>query len=177
PKDRWQVCPKCQQRITAEQLAGENELQSWFIRRMEVFLNRNGRRIIGWDQILEGGLAPNAAVMSWRGEKGGIASAQRGHDVVMSPEKPLDKLNVSYWNDPTGGETIAWTPAETPATSTHKTWTLEQPAASGTSCSISFQWTQGTHGLDVKNMTLTHGDLTLSDAHQGFTGWQNTDNV
>jgi hexosaminidase len=85
PKDRWEQCPKCQARIRQEGLQDEHELQSYFIRRMEKFLNENNRRLIGWDEILEGGLAPNAAVMSWRGEAGGIAAARQGHDVVMAP--------------------------------------------------------------------------------------------
>lgn len=85
PKDRWEECPKCQARIRNEGLANETELQSWFIKRMEHFLNEHGRKLIGWDEILEGGLAPEATVMSWRGEEGGIAAAQMGHDVVMTP--------------------------------------------------------------------------------------------
>jgi hexosaminidase len=66
-------------------LKDEHELQSYFIRRIEKFINRRGRRLIGWDEILEGGLAPNATVMSWRGVQGGIAAATAGHDVVMTP--------------------------------------------------------------------------------------------
>jgi hexosaminidase len=85
PKDRWKNCPKCQARIHQEGLADENALQSYFIRRIEKFLNSRGKRLIGWDEILEGGLAPNATVMSWRGIEGGIAAAKAGHDVVMSP--------------------------------------------------------------------------------------------
>ena len=85
PKDRWKACPKCQARIKAEGLKDEHELQSWFIRRAEKILARHGKRLIGWDEILEGGLAPSATVMSWRGTKGGIAAARAGHDVVMSP--------------------------------------------------------------------------------------------
>lgn len=85
PKVRWEVCPDCQARIKAEGLADEHELQSWFIRKMEAWLNERGRRLIGWDEILEGGLAPNATVMSWRGSQGGIDAANAGHDVVMSP--------------------------------------------------------------------------------------------
>ncbi len=85
PKDRWHQCPKCQARIKAEGLKDEAELQSYFIRRIEKFLNAHGRRLIGWDEILEGGLAPNAIVMSWRGTQGGIAAAKQHHDVVMSP--------------------------------------------------------------------------------------------
>lgn len=85
PKDRWQECPGCQARIKAEGLADEHELQSYFIQRIEKWLNAHGRRLIGWDEILEGGLAPNATVMSWRGSQGGIDAANAGHDVVMSP--------------------------------------------------------------------------------------------
>jgi hexosaminidase len=84
-KTYWETCPKCQARIQAEGLANEHELQSWFIRKMERYILAKGRQIIGWDEILEGGLAPQAAVMSWRGEKGGIAAAKAGHDVVMTP--------------------------------------------------------------------------------------------
>jgi hexosaminidase len=88
PKTRWKECAKCQQRITDEGLKDEHELQSYFIQRMERYLNGKGKKIIGWDEILEGGLAPNAAVMSWRGESGGIAAAEAGHEVVMSPGNP-----------------------------------------------------------------------------------------
>lgn len=85
PKDRWKACPKCQQRMREEGLKNEQELQSYFIRRAESILKKHGRRLIGWDEILEGGLAPEATVMSWRGTAGGIAAARAGHDVVMSP--------------------------------------------------------------------------------------------
>lgn len=85
PKGRWKTCPKCQARIKAEGLHDEHELQSWFIKQIDSFLVEKGRRLVGWDEILEGGLAPGATVMSWRGQKGGIAAAQAGHDVVMAP--------------------------------------------------------------------------------------------
>ncbi|MHC2992321.1 beta-N-acetylhexosaminidase [Pontibacter sp. HJ8] len=85
PKTRWEKCPKCQKRIADEGLKDEHELQSYFIQRMEKFLNAKGRTIIGWDEILEGGLAPNAYVMSWRGTEGGIAAAKQHHYVVMTP--------------------------------------------------------------------------------------------
>lgn len=85
PKDRWEECPKCQARMRNEGLVDEHELQSYFIKRMEAFLNAHGRKMIGWDEILEGGLAPEATVMSWRGEKGGIEAAEMGHEVVMTP--------------------------------------------------------------------------------------------
>jgi hexosaminidase len=85
PKTRWKYCPRCQARMKAEGLATEHELQSYFVRRIEKFLNAHGKRLVGWDEILEGGLAPNATVMSWRGIDGGIAAASSGHDVVMTP--------------------------------------------------------------------------------------------
>ncbi len=85
PKLRWQNCVHCQARIKAEGLANENELQSYFIKRIEKFLNSQGKRLVGWDEILEGGLAPNAVVMSWRGIIGGVEAAKSGHDVVMTP--------------------------------------------------------------------------------------------
>lgn len=84
-KKEWETCPLCQARIREEGLADEHELQSYFITRIESFLNQNGRQLIGWDEILEGGLAPNAAVMSWRGMGGGVEAARSGHPVVMSP--------------------------------------------------------------------------------------------
>ncbi len=85
PKNHWKACAKCQKRIAAEGLKDEHELQSYFIKRIEKFVNAKGRQIIGWDEILEGGLAPKAAVMSWRGTRGGVTAASAGHDVVMSP--------------------------------------------------------------------------------------------
>lgn len=85
PKLRWQNCTRCQERIEDEGLKGEDELQSYFIKRIEKFLTSKGKKLVGWDEILEGGLAPNATVMSWRGTAGGIAAAESGHDVVMSP--------------------------------------------------------------------------------------------
>ncbi|MDR1414593.1 MAG: beta-N-acetylhexosaminidase [Odoribacteraceae bacterium] len=85
PKVRWKACRKCQARIKAEGLADEHELQSYFVQRMERFLNARGKKIIGWDEILEGGISKTATVMSWRGTKGGIEAAKLGNRVVMSP--------------------------------------------------------------------------------------------
>jgi hexosaminidase len=85
PKTRWKACPRCQQRMRDEGLKDEAELQSWFIRRAGKMLAAKGKQLIGWDEILEGGLAPGAAVMSWRGTAGGIAAAEAGHDVILSP--------------------------------------------------------------------------------------------
>ena len=93
PKTSWADCPLCQKRIREEKLfadknhSAEEKLQSYFIQRIEKFLAQYGRKIIGWDEILEGGLAPTATVMSWRGEKGGIASAMMNHNVIMTPGK------------------------------------------------------------------------------------------
>ncbi len=85
PKTHWKICPKCQQRIKELGLKDEHELQSYFIQRMEKYLNNKGRTLIGWDEILEGGLAPNAVVMSWQGEQGGIEAAKQNHNVIMTP--------------------------------------------------------------------------------------------
>jgi hexosaminidase len=85
PKARWRASPDAQAVMRRENLKNEEELQSYFIQRMEKFLNAHGKRLIGWDEILEGGLAPQATVMSWRGIAGGIAAARQNHDVVMAP--------------------------------------------------------------------------------------------
>ncbi len=84
-KLHWRTCQKCQKRIQNEGLADEHELQSWFIKRIEKFIISNDKKLLGWDEILEGGLAKTATVMSWRGMKGGIESAKAGHDVIMCP--------------------------------------------------------------------------------------------
>ena len=95
PKDKWKTCPKCQARIKALGLKSDNKhtkeerLQSYVIHEAEEFLNSKGRKMIGWDETLEGGLAPNATVMSWRGEAGGIEAAKQHHDVVMTPNTYL----------------------------------------------------------------------------------------
>lgn len=92
PRDRWKKCPKCQARIKAEKLkanklhTAEDHLQSYCMKRMNKFLETKGRKIIGWDEILEGNVAPGATVMSWRGTEGGIIAAELGHDVIMVPD-------------------------------------------------------------------------------------------
>ncbi len=98
-KSNWKSCSKCQQSIKDNQLKDEFELQSYAIRRMEKFISSKSRQLLGWDEILEGGLAPGARVMSWRGEKGGIEAARMGHDVIMTPGGTcyFDK----YQQDPT----------------------------------------------------------------------------
>jgi hexosaminidase len=85
PKGNWKRCVNCQKRMKDNDLKDEHELQSYFIQRMEKFINGKGKSIIGWDEILEGGLAPNATVMSWRGTAGGIEAAKEHHDVIMTP--------------------------------------------------------------------------------------------
>ncbi|RNC88430.1 MAG: beta-N-acetylhexosaminidase [Winogradskyella sp.] len=85
PKTRWKNCSHCQELIRQNELKDEHGLQSYFIRRMEKYINSKGRQIIGWDEILEGGLAPNATVMSWRGTSGAVEAAKAGHNVVMTP--------------------------------------------------------------------------------------------
>jgi hexosaminidase len=104
PKKRWEKCPLCQKRIRDEGLADERELQSYFIQRMEKFLISKGRKLIGWDEILEGGLAPEATVMSWRGTKGGIAAAKQKHDVIMTPNS---YVYLDYYQCEPAGEPLA----------------------------------------------------------------------
>ena len=105
PKTEWEHCPLCQRRIREEGLAAkdghtaEQRLQSYFVQRIEKMLAKYGKKIIGWDEILEGGLAPTATVMSWRGEKGGIAAAAMGHNVIMSPN-PNGMYIDQYQGDP-----------------------------------------------------------------------------
>jgi hexosaminidase len=89
PKENWKRCPLCQKRIQDQHLKNEHELQSYFIQRIEKYLNSKGKTLIGWDEILEGGLAPKAIVMSWRGEEGGINAARQKHDVIMTPLYPV----------------------------------------------------------------------------------------
>jgi hexosaminidase len=84
-KTLWKSTPAVHARMRELGLADEHELQSWFIRQMDAFLTARGRRLVGWDEILEGGLAPNATVMSWRGTKGAVEAARAGHDVIMAP--------------------------------------------------------------------------------------------
>ncbi|UVQ62881.1 family 20 glycosylhydrolase [Bacteroides ovatus] len=84
-KSAWKTCPKCQKRMKDEHLTNVDELQSYLIHRIEKFLNNHGRRLLGWDEILQGGIAPNATVMSWRGEEGGIAAVTSYHHAIMTP--------------------------------------------------------------------------------------------
>jgi hexosaminidase len=102
PKTRWKVCPKCQRRMKELGLKNEHDLQAYFIQRIEKYVNSKGRKIIGWDEILEGGLAPNATVMSWRGEEGGIAAAKDRHEVIMTPESYFyfDYYQSLYLDEP-----------------------------------------------------------------------------
>lgn len=103
-KAEWTRCPKCRARMKAEKLADVKELQSYFVRRVERILDGLGKRLVGWDEILEGGLAPGATVMSWRGTEGGIAAARAGHDVVMSP---TSHCYIDYYQGPPAQEPLA----------------------------------------------------------------------
>jgi len=104
PKTEWRNTPSAQERMKKEGLKNEDELQSWFIGHFDSWLAKRGRRLVGWDEILEGGLAPGATVMSWRGEEGGIAAAKAGHDVVMAPNKPtyMDYSQTELPTEPPG---------------------------------------------------------------------------
>lgn len=104
PKASWKACPDCQALIRKLGLKDEYELQSYFVTRMEKYINSKGRQIIGWDEILQGGLAPNAKVMSWLGEEGGIKAAQQHHEVVMSPHY---KYYLDYWQADPYSEPLA----------------------------------------------------------------------
>jgi hexosaminidase len=105
PKIQWRESAAAQKRIKELGLKDEQELQSWFTRRMDTYLTERGRRLVGWDEILEGGLAPNAVVMSWRGEQGGIEAANAGHDVVMAP---TDYTYLDYYQaEPKSAEPLA----------------------------------------------------------------------
>jgi hexosaminidase len=104
PKERWKKCQKCQKRMADLGLRDEHELQSYFISRAEKILNKLGKKLIGWDEILEGGLAPNATVMSWRGIDGGIAAAKAHHDVIMSP---TDNCYLDYYQSEPSSEPLA----------------------------------------------------------------------
>lgn len=104
PKVSWKKCPHCQSLIKKLGLKDEFELQSWFIQRMEKYINSKGHQIIGWDEILQGGLAPNAKVMSWLGEEGGIKAAQQHHEVVMAP---YPKYYLDYWQADPESEPLA----------------------------------------------------------------------
>lgn len=102
PRVRWKECPDCRGRMQAEGLADESGLQNYLTHRIGRFLDAHGRRLIGWDEILEGGLSPEAVVMSWRGTKGGIAAARQHHEVVMTPGTYLyfDKKETNTYDEP-----------------------------------------------------------------------------
>ncbi|MHC4505472.1 MAG: family 20 glycosylhydrolase, partial [Planctomycetota bacterium] len=279
-KGFWKKCPDCQRRMRENDIKGLHRLQSYFMQRMEKFINRHGRRMIGWDEILSGGLAENATVMSWRGEGGGIKAAKMGHDAVMTPQKPLyfdhgqgkgpqpkhwpgtetleevysynpipaaltgeqakhvlgcqgniwgafvhsdevldcqawprgcalaetawspqaskdladfksrlarhkerlDMLNVSYYVEPVAespdsGSRLTWSPQTTPATFKRVTWSVEDELVPGERYEIEFRYRRGRHGLDVRNVVLRSGRIALADAHAGFTGSRNRNNV
>jgi hexosaminidase len=104
-KTNWEKCPHCQKRMKDNGLKNTNELQSYFVKRIEKYINSKGKKIIGWDEILEGGLAPEATVMSWRGTKGGTDAAAQGHDVIMTPESPC---YFNFYQGPQNEEPLAF---------------------------------------------------------------------
>jgi len=104
-KTNWNKCPHCKKRMKTEGLANAEELQSYFIKRMEKFINSKGKKLVGWDEILEGGLAPDATVMSWRGVKGGLEAAKHGNDVVMTPGS---HCYFDHYQGPRNDEPQAW---------------------------------------------------------------------
>ncbi|MBF4493156.1 family 20 glycosylhydrolase [Flavobacterium sp. MR2016-29] len=104
-KTNWDKCPLCQKRMKDNGLKNAHELQSYFVKRMEKYINSKGKKIIGWDEILEGGLAPAATVMSWRGTKGGTDAAEQGHDVIMTPES---HCYFNFYQGPQNEEPIAF---------------------------------------------------------------------
>lgn len=104
-KTNWAKCPQCQKRMKDEGLTNVDQLQSYFIKRMERFISSHGRKLIGWDEILEGGIAPEATVMSWRGFEGGIEATKQGHDVVMTP---TSHMYFDYYQGPQNLEPLAW---------------------------------------------------------------------
>jgi len=104
-KTNWKICSHCQERMKSEDLDDVEELQSYFVKRMEKFINSHGKKLIGWDEILEGGLAPEATVMSWRGVKGGLEAASQGHDVVMTPGT---HCYFDHYQGPQNEEPLAW---------------------------------------------------------------------
>lgn len=104
-KTNWEKCPNCQKRMKDNGLKNTHELQSYFVKRMEKYINSKGKKIIGWDEILEGGLAPAATVMSWRGTKGGTEAATQGHDVIMTPES---HCYFNFYQGPQNEEPLAF---------------------------------------------------------------------
>jgi hexosaminidase len=104
-KTNWEKCPHCQKRMQENGLKNTHELQSYFVKRMEKYINSKGKKLIGWDEILEGGLAPDATVMSWRGTKGGIEATEQGHDVIMTPESPC---YFNFYQGPQNEEPLAF---------------------------------------------------------------------
>jgi hexosaminidase len=103
PKEQWKSCNHCQKLIADKDLKDEHGLQSYFIKEIKKHINSKGKKIIGWDEILEGGLAPNATVMSWRGTQGAVAAANQGHDVILTPTSHayFDYYQATYEDEPT----------------------------------------------------------------------------
>ena len=181
PKTSWNKCPLCQKRIREEGLKGDKEhsaeerLQSYFIQRIEKMLAKHGKKIIGWDEILEGGLAPTATVMSWRGEAGGIAAASMNHDVIMTPGANgmyLDQYQGDYKIEPVtiGGyatleKTYSYNPTPDTLIALGKAHHIQ-----GVQCNI---WSEYMYKTDLMEYRIYPRILALSEI--GWTKDENKD--
>ena len=171
PKEHWEKCPKCQARIRAEHLKAdakhtkEQRLQSYVISRMEKVLAKYGKSIIGWDEILEGGLSPNATVMSWRGEEGGIAAALQSHDVIMTPGSGglyIDHYQGDYKIEPVaigGYATLEKTYSYNPVPDTLVALKKDHHIL-GVQCNL---WSEYLYDTDVMEYRLYPRSLALSE--------------
>jgi hexosaminidase len=131
-KKWWNGCDDCKKRMQDEHLKDANELQSYFVKRVEKYINSKGKSMMGWDEILEGGLAPNAAVMSWRGISGGIAAAKSGHTVVMSP---TSHCYFDFGYDSTSTEKVyGWDPVPTELVGKERDYVI------GGQCNVWTEW-------------------------------------
>jgi hexosaminidase len=164
PKERWRHCPRCQRRIQEEGLADEKALQTWFIQRAEHILKQYHRRLIGWDEILEGGLTPHATVQSWRGMEGGEEAVRQGHQTILSP------MTHTYLNFPVSTlglhQVYAFEPLKTISESQHQ-------LVLGGECAM---WTEYAPQDQVDSMLfprlLAMADvLWASPGHRSFTGF------
>ena len=171
PKHNWEKCPKCQARIRAEHLKAddkhtkEERLQSYVIRRIEKVFAKHGKKIIGWDEILEGGLSPDATVMSWRGEEGGIAAALQSHDVIMTPGSGglyIDHYQGDYKIEPVaigGYATLEKTYSYNPVPDTLVALKKDQHIL-GVQCNL---WSEYLYDTDIMEYRLYPRSLALSE--------------
>lgn len=165
PKISWEKCPLCQKRMRENHLKDEHELQSYFVQRIEKMLTKYGKKMIGWDEILEGGLAPSATVMSWRGEEGGIAAASMNHDAIMTPGGNgmyLDQFQSDYRTEPVaiGGyapleKVYAYNPVPDTLATAGKGHFIK-----GVQCNI---WTEYIYNTDIMEYRIFPRILALSE--------------